>query len=278
MTSNFAHVPWLKEKSEKLVAQCGAKILVYEFIVDENDDEAMRAWARHFREHYCLDRKLDRLRGGTRMTREQYLTNMAFPDASSDFGPATRSGDFAEILISDLLEGLLSYWVPRTRYATKMVRNESPKGTDIIGFKIVSGNLERPSKRDTLIAFESKAQLTGTRPKPRLQDAVTDSEKDIDKFRLAESLNAIKRRFDDLDKEDEVLKIERFQDPLGKPFVQLSGAAAVFCSTLYDPAQIQASTDSSQHTNAANLSLIVVHAKQLMNLVHTLYQRAANEA
>nr|WP_321302846.1 Hachiman antiphage defense system protein HamA [Alcaligenes faecalis] len=236
---------------------------------------ALTAWAKHFREHYCLDSKLDRLRKGTGKSRADYLRDLVFPDAKDDFGPATRSGDFAEILIADLLEIHLGYWIPRIRYSDKMVRNESPKGTDVIGFKFAKGGPSSPSKKDSLIAFESKAQLSGKRAKARLQDAVNDSIKD--EFRLGESLNAIKRRLIDQDKEEEAERVERFQEGLNVPYIRESGAAAIFCSSLYSIANI-AGTDCSQHENQDNLMLIVVHAKELMKFVHAMYQRAANEA
>src|SRR5205085_1009214 len=128
----------------------------------------------------CLDSQLDKLRGGTGKTRSQYLTDLCFPDAKEDFGPATRSGDFAEILAADLLEDLLGFWVPRTRYGDKKIRNESPKGTDIIGLK--SAHPGRVSKSDALLACEAKAKLSGTSARGRLQNAIDDSDKD--QFRL----------------------------------------------------------------------------------------------
>lgn len=270
------HVSWLKKKVKRLTSQCGQEIAVYELKFDVSDAVTLTAWARHFREHYCLDSKIDKMRKGTPFSRAEYLTQLVFPDTTHDFGPATRSGDFAEILVSDLLEGLLKYWVPRTRYISKMVRNESPKGTDVIGFKLVSDDLDNPSKNDVLISFESKAQFSGKKAKPRLQDAVVDSKKD--KYRIAESLNAIKQRLDEQGKEDDVLKVERFQDPLGRPYKLKTGAAALFCKAVFDADNVELTTDASDHDNAYNLSLIVIHGAEMMKFVHLLYERAASEA
>lgn len=267
--------PWLLKAPGKVQTKDGLDVTVYELVVDATDKAALKLWAKRFREHYCLDAKLDRLRKGTGKSRADYLRDLVFPDMKEDFGPATRSGDFAEILIADLLEGHLGYWVPRVRYADKMVRNESPKGTDVVGFKFARGGPSRPSKRDVLIAFESKAQLSGTKAKKRLQDAVNDSRKD--KFRMAESLNAIKRRLIEQGKDNEADSVERFQEGLAVPYILRSGAAAVFCSSLYAATNI-AGTDCSKHENVGNLDLVVVHGKQLMKLVHALYDRAADEA
>lgn len=275
MAVALPHSTWLKKGAKNLKSKDGRSIIIYELVVDAYDKSTLTTWAKHFRQHYCLDSKIDKLRKGTCKSRAEYLRDFVFPDEKDDFGPATRSGDFAEILIADLLESHLGYWVPRIRYADKMIRNESPKGTDVIGFKFANGGPSKPSRRDALIAFESKAQLTGKKAKGRLQDAVNDSVKD--KFRISESLNAIKRRLIDQDKNEEAERVERFQEGLSVPYIRESGAAAVFCSSVYSVTTI-ATTDCSKHENTDNITLIVVHANEFMKLVHALYARAANEA
>lgn len=275
MGSGLLHAAWLKKTANSFASKDGKDIAVYQLVVDKLNAAALTSWAKHFREHYCLDSKIDRLRKGTGKSRAEYLNDLVFPDAKDDFGPATRSGDFAEILIADLLESHFGYWVPRVRYADKMVRNESPKGTDVIGFKFAKGSPLRPSKRDVLVAFESKAQLRGKQLKPRLQDAVNDSRKD--QFRIGESLNAIKRRLLDQDRNEEADRVERFQEGITVPYVHEAGAAAVLCSSVFTATSL-ANTDCSKHENVDNLKLVVVQAEEFMTLVHALYDRAANEA
>ena len=68
------------------------------------DDEAFNEWAIFFRQNYCADDMLELLVRGTGMTKQQYLLAHKFPDAKGGFGPATRSGDFSELLISDYLD------------------------------------------------------------------------------------------------------------------------------------------------------------------------------
>lgn len=51
------------------------------------------------------------------MTKQEYLLSQKFPDAKEGFGPGSRSGDFAELLISDYLEFILGYAVHRERYS-----------------------------------------------------------------------------------------------------------------------------------------------------------------
>lgn len=275
MTSPLPHIAWLKKTRKALATKDGKKVSVFELKVDFKDESALSAWAKHFREHYCLDSQIDMFRRGTDKSRQEYLIDLMFPDATNDFGPATRAGDFAEILVSDLLQGQYDYLVPRTRYGTKTVKNESTKGSDVIGLKLKSGDPSVYSKEDVLIAFEVKAQMSSKPPKNRLQDAVDDSPKD--KLRLAESLNAMNRRLIDLNRYSEAEVVQRFQEPLGRPFSRRSGAAAVYCSSLYVPATV-AETNCTKHENARELRLLIIHASDMMSLVHTLYGRAASEA
>lgn len=269
------YTAWLKKTGAKLTTADGVAVTVYELNIDHSNSAVLTKWAKHFREHYCLDAQIDRLRKGTKKSRAQYLTDLVFPDKSKDFGPATRSGDFAEILIADLLETQLGFWTPRTRYDGKLIRNESPKGADVLGFKFGGAGPSKPSKTDTLVSFESKAQLSGNKAKARLQDAVNDSAKDV--YRISESLNAMKRRLIEREDDEGASRVERFQDGLEVPYVRMSGAAAVFCSSVYDAGKI-AKTDCTAHENVDNIMLVVVHSESLMEFVHALYERAASEA
>lgn len=276
MGKHNSHTKWLKRVPKKLESIDGTTIEVFELSVDDGDQATLTEWARHFREHYCLDTQLDQLRKGTNKSRAEYLLDLVFPDKTDDFGPATRAGDFAEILLSDLLEKEYGYWVPRLRYNDKLVRNESSKGTDVLGIRFHSDNSDKPSKRDTLIALESKAQMSGSKLKPRLQEAINDSSKDA--FRLAETLNAMKRRLLARNQKKAASKIERFQNGIETPYIRKSGAAAVLCSSLFDPKKLSKGADCSGHENGKNLVLIVVHSDALMSFVHSLYGRAADEA
>lgn len=107
-------------------------------LIHHGDEAILSAWAKHFRNHYCLDSQIDALRKGTPRSRTGYLTQIKFPDAAQAPGPSIRAGDFAEVLVTDYVEFAMRLWVPRTRYDHKVARNESTKGTDIIGFKFVA--------------------------------------------------------------------------------------------------------------------------------------------
>ncbi|WP_256775083.1 MULTISPECIES: virulence associated protein [unclassified Stenotrophomonas] len=234
--------------------------------------EQLSSWARSFRQNYCLDEDVDRLRAGTGLSRADYLINLVFPDESMKPGPSIRAGDFAELLISDYVE-MLGYWVPRGKYAEKASRNESVKGIDILGFRHQG---VAPDPEDALLAFEVKAQLTGVEYAGKLQVAIDDSSKDF-YLRRGTTLNALKRRLIDRSRFDEADAVSRFQNPTDNPYRYKSGAALVVTGTAYDQVGISLSS-VMHHNNKQDISLLVVKGENLMDLVHHLYRAAANEA
>ena len=66
--------------------------------------------------------------------------------------------------MSDYVEYVLGYWVPRGKYAEKSSRDESVKGVDILGFCLATP--PTPIHADTLLAFEVKAYF----PAPPTRD------------------------------------------------------------------------------------------------------------
>ncbi|TKR56020.1 DUF1837 domain-containing protein [Allopusillimonas ginsengisoli] len=268
-----SHLAGLSKCSESLTTSDGCAIDVWELGVPLTADY-MSVWASNFRQHYCSDAEIDDLRDGTGLSRSEYLTQLVFPDESAVPGPGIRAGDFAELLISDYVEYLLGYWVPRGKYAGKASRDESVKGVDILGFRLTTPETSAPT--DTLLAFEVKAQCSGGKYVGRLQTAIDDSSKDY--LRRAMTLNATKRRLRQAGEHDMALLVQRFQNLSDRPYVYRSGAAAVLSDAAYDEVLLHTSTKISEHQNAANLELIVIRGKELMKLVHALYKRAAHEA
>jgi hypothetical protein len=263
----------LSKRAETLLTSDGSRIDVWELTVAPNASY-LSEWASKFRQHYCSDDEIDALRAGTGLTRSEYLTQLVFPDKSIAPGPGIRAGDFAELLISDYVEHLLGYWVPRGKYAEKASRDESVKGVDILGFRLTDPSATTPT--DTLLAFEVKAQLSGGKYNGRLQTAIDDSSKDY--LRRAMTLNATKRRLLKAGEHDKALLVQRFQNVSDLPYVYRSGAAAVLSDLAFNEPLLQSETKIAAHENAANLELIVIRGKELMKLVHALYERAANEA
>lgn len=267
-----AYLDYLAKVDVPLTSADGRKIDVWELTVP-NVDSSLGEWAHKFRQHYCLDEEIDELREGTGLSRSEYLVQLIFPDEKSPPGPGVRAGDFAELLISDYVEYHLGFWVPRGKYAEKANRNESVKGVDIMGFKLSEAGKASPT--DMLLAFEVKAQLSEGKYADRLQTAVDDSSKDY--LRSAYTLNATKRRLRSSGFLNDALVVQRFQNITDRPYIFRSGAATVLSGESYDETALQ-STNAVGHNNVAFLELMVVRGKDLMTLVHALYEKAANEA
>src|SRR3569623_1926841 len=104
-----AHVKWLKDTGQMMTTADGSVVNVWEFDYQQ-DDAVMSAWAKHFREHYCLDAELPDFVSGTGKTNAEFLLERKFPGAKGGVGPGTRSGDFGEILVADYLQYVLGYW------------------------------------------------------------------------------------------------------------------------------------------------------------------------
>jgi hypothetical protein len=150
--------------------------------------------------------------------------------------------------------------------------NLSENGSDVIGFKFSD---DGKPKNDELMIYEVKGSLTGNKPSNRLQIAVNDSDKD--RFRIAESLNAIKQRLKYKGHQHDVPRVQRFQNLGDRPYKEMYGAATVLTNTMYSDVELS-ETDTTEHVNSASLSLLVIKGDTLMDLVHFLYQRAADEA
>lgn len=260
------------KQDESLTLSGGGTCEVWELAVP-NDAACLSEWASRFRQTYCPDSDIDILREGTGKSRSEYLLELVFPDKTAAPGPAIRAGDFAELLVSDYVEFVLGYWVPRGKYAEKGSRDESVKGVDIVGF--LCADPRQPKPTDEMLAFEAKAQLGGGKYKDRLQVAVNDSGKDY--LRAGETLAAMKRRMHIAGDHSSMLIVQRFQDAVDRPYRLLSGAAAILSDAAFDTDGIKGSTIAA-HNNADNLKLITIKGKDLMTLAHALYQRAADEA
>jgi hypothetical protein len=78
---NFNHIKWLIDTKKRLKTADGKTIEVWEFI-PENNDTILSAWAKHYRNHYCLDADIDELIKGTGYSKREYLLRIKFPDAA----------------------------------------------------------------------------------------------------------------------------------------------------------------------------------------------------
>lgn len=271
--SKLQYIDWFKLKDDKLTTKDGLEIEQWEFNYEENE-QIMSEWAKHFRNMYCNDSEIDTLKNPLQ-TRKEFLLDIKFPD-NGQGGAKIRSGDFAELLVADLLEYLERYWVPRTRYDRKIRRNTSTFGCDVIALKQI--DYSKPSISDEILVVEVKAQFNqrnNVSILPRLQDAVEDSKEDP--IRRSESLQGMKTRLKDRGETELVKRLERFQLISQYPCKERYGAAACFTNDKFDEVNIS-ETDCSDYQNKEWLRLLVIKGKNMMDLVNSLYERAANEA
>src|ERR1700690_2369688 len=112
------HLAWLMDTGGRITTADGKVVEVWE-LRHSSDCATLSDWAKHFRNHYCLDTEIDALRNGTGLSRADYLIHIKFPDATAAPGPSIRAGDFGEILAADYLEYVLGYWTPRVRFGDK---------------------------------------------------------------------------------------------------------------------------------------------------------------
>lgn len=243
---------------------------IYE-IQHRNDHSILSSWASHIRKHYCKDDEIDFLREGTGKSRSEYLIDLKFPSTSRGLGPAVKSGDFSEILVADYLQFIRNFWVPRVRYGDKAVRNESTKGSDVLAFAFSQEN----ARNDTLVIYEVKSQFSGGRAGRRLQDAIDSSAEDH--IRQSESLNFYKQKLKDQEGRETASKISRFQDPVGNPYKEIYGAAAVYNQQSFQHIVVN-QTNVINHPNKSKLELVVFHGLHMMQLANRLYTLAAEEA
>ncbi len=279
------HLKWLTDTGTRIATADGKTAEVWEFN-HKPDDKTLSAWAKHFRNHYCQDTDIDALKS-PRQSRKDYLTDIKFPSKVSKLGPGIRAGDFGEILVADYLQYVLGFWVPRVRWASKIVCDESAKGSDVIGLK---QHKEEPSSKDILFVFEAKTKFSNS-TNNRLQDAINDSAKDH--LRLGESLNFIKQKSFEKGNTTEVQYVGRFQNPTDIPYKQVFGAAAFISNEFYDTNEIigadcckipkskprkNKKVEYIGHPFKDDLVLVIIKGPNMMALVHELYRRAADEA
>lgn len=264
---SLSHMKYFQKQSD-IITNSGQKVTVYELNVENNID-TLEEWAKHLREHYCLDDEIDFLRSGTGLSREDYLSKIKFPDPKIGIGAAVMSGDFAEILVHDYIEFIEQYYTTRTRYSRKVNRNSSTMGSDVLGYKC--SNLTKPNQNDELKVLEVKAQSSETQPTNKLQIAVNDSGKDL--ARLAESLNAEVQRLLDRNKYNDAKIIQRFQNKTDRPYKLSFSAVAVHSKTSFSEDLLK-EVDISNHPDS-NINLLVICSEKLMEFIKKMYERAS---
>lgn len=268
MPPNAIHCSWFTDTGIELATTTGQTVKIIDFNHVE-DEVMMGVWAKHFRNQYIQDDKIDEACTPMGLSRSDYLKDIKFPDTANP-GVSVRSGDFSEVLVADYVQFVLDYTVPRTRHDAKLNRNTSPNGVDVIGFKLVGGG---ENIRDEMITFEVKASLA-SKNRSAFQNAIDHSKKDFN-TRTPEALNAMRQRLKEKGHLEQVKLVERFQNKTDHPFKEITGAVLVCSTHCWEDGFVTSA--NSEHPNE-NLYLLAIRGGQLMELANKLYKLAYDSA
>lgn len=187
-----------------------------------------------------------------------------------------RSNGISEILFSDLLEFVYDLEVPRCRMDNMSGKTVSEHGTDVIGYKFSNPD-KKPDVKDRLVTLEVKAGLTQTNAEV-IEKAVEDAKKD--EYRLAQSLDYMRKKLKRMNKQDEAKDILRFQKK-NKFDYKVENYAAGMSSLEEIPEKVVDETKAKiipeivgdELRLKGDASIYYVHGKKLMDLAHKIYDR-----
>ncbi len=269
-----SYLTWLIAE-ENVILDNGEPIVCYRLdYVD--DDVILDNWALHIRRHYISDEELSDSCKSLNLSEEEYLRQNVIPQRGEPLGPTARSNVISEVLFSDLLEFVYGLEVPRYRQDNMSGKTASENGTDVIGYKFYHPD-KTPDERDYLITVEVKAGLT-KKSTDVIEKAVVDANKD--EFRLAQSLDFMRRKLKRMDQLDAAKDVLRFQEKADTDY-RLDKCAAGM-SSLTEIRELEINGKKSKIIPEivgdelrlkGDASIYYVHGKQLMQLAHKIYDR-----
>lgn len=233
------------------------------------DDTLFDEWALHIRRHYESDADLKNSLSDTGLSAEEYLKTYVIPQKSDPLGPASRSNDFTEIMISDLIEFVNGYTVPRCKQYNRSGKTNSAHGTDILAYRFTDPS-HVPSVKDELLAIEVKAGLSSDKYEP-IEKAVIDSHQ-YDDVRYAHTLNFYRKSLREKQQHQQADEIARFQKKSEHDF-KLTFIAAAVISRENIPSNTIVGVRGDHLALRSTDKIFLVHGKKLMALAHQIYER-----
>lgn len=270
-----SYLKWLVEEND-VILDNGESIICYKLNYT-NDEKVIDEWAIHIRRHYISDQDLADSCEELEMTPGEYLRQYVIPQKGEGRLVGTaRSNGISEILFSDLLEFVYDLEVPRCRMDNMSGKTVSEHGTDLIGYKFYNFD-KTPSIKDRLVTVEVKAGLTQTTTEV-IEKAVIDANKD--EYRLAQSLEYMRRKLKKMNKNGESKAILRFQRK-DKVDYEVENYAAGMSSLDEIPEKIVDEVKTKiipeivgdELRLKGNAGIYYVHGKKLMDLAHEIYDR-----
>ncbi len=225
------------------------------------DEDALDAWALHIRRHYVRDDALKKNCAFRDVTTEEYLKEHVIPQT-----PRMRGGDFAEIVISDLIQFVEGYVVPRYKQNRRKDPEASEHGTDVLAYKI--GNVDSPSPNDELLLVEVKS-AAGSPLKEAFKSVGADCGKDLSRAAMTMSYYL-----------DECLEVGDFET--ANELKRLMNKGENTYKTTLAAASAAGIGDVSGHLCGETADTLgvsgydhvyILHKVRLMDLAHSLYDR-----
>lgn len=270
-----SYLTWLIEE-KGVILDNGEPIRCYRLDYSD-DDEILNAWAVHLRRHYISDEELAKTCEELELSSEEYLKQFIIPQRVKDKMAGTaRSNGISEILFSDLLEFIYGFEVPRCRMDNMSGPTVSEHGTDVIGYKFHNSD-KTPDTNDRLVTVEVKAGLT-QKTTEVIEKAVIDANKD--EYRLAQSLDYIRRKLERMDRLDESKDVLRFQKKTKVDYKVENYAAGM--SSLEEIPVLELDGNKTKIIPEivgddlrlkGDVGIYYVHGKSLMELAHKIYDR-----
>ena len=269
-----AFIPWIISES-RIKLEEDKEVECYFLDYDISNEETLNAWAKHIRRQYESDTSLDESIIALGLEKEEYLRGLVIPQKEMVKGPMTRSADFGEIIIADLIQYIKNYDVPRCKMYNRATPTQSQQGTDILAYKFINANYS-PSDNDEMLAIEVKWGASKNNYSP-LIDALKDSKKD--KYRAGITLNFYRKQLMMMGNTDEALRISRFQKKSEVNYkIKMISAAGInkLKVDAMDLCQL-VETESNLKENPLEISgidgIFLMHCDRMMDLIHELSER-----
>jgi len=261
------YINWFVEESN-IVLEDGIPITCYR--LDYKTDETIfNDWALHLRRHYESDEELEKSLLETNLPLEDYLRKLVIPQKEDTFGASSRSNDFTEIMISDLVEFIHGYITPRCKQKNRSGKTQSEHGSDILAYKF-NHRKKIPSEKDELLVIEVKAGLSTNDYIP-ITDAVNASH-EYDEVRHTHTLNYYRKQLHYLKNEDQANEISRFQQKSECDYLITYIASAIISRNII-PNNIILGIKGEELELRNNNKVFLIHGDKLMDLAHNIYER-----
>lgn len=267
---NFMNKPnyldWIIEE-QGIVFNDGVPLNSFKITYDISNEETLDQWAQHIRRHYIRDEDLEESLEDLPYTKEEYLKEYIIPQKDRQ-GAVARSSDITEILVADILQFLFDFEVPRIKQLNRSNKNLPEHGTDVIGFKF-SESVDKPNRKDLLIAAEVKAALSKT-SYDTISNAVNHSKKD--NFRIATTLDYYRLKLKRYGDKENAKKVLRFQLKSEHPYeISYNAFAITNLENINSNTIVQ--INGADLNVKLNQNVYFIHGRDLMTLTHNIYDR-----